>query len=67
MMTFKEIEKYHNEMSKIKITCKCGHRIIISPKHDYCICDWCGNYVFRDKKTEFKQKLKRELMRSKNK
>ena len=66
-MTFKEIEKYHNEMNKAKIICKCGHRIVIPPKLDCCICDWCGSYVFRDKKTEFKHRLKKAVHKEKNK
>ena len=50
--------KYDNEMVKDRVKCKCGHTINMRPDVDKCICTWCHNYAFRDKKSEFEFRLK---------
>lgn len=60
-MKYKEIIKYAEEISKGKVKCKCGHSVIMPPKFNKVICDWCGNYVFRDKKAEFEYRFKEKL------
>lgn len=57
-------QKTSEEYDKVKITCKCGHRVIIPHWVKKQICDWCGNYVYRDKKLEFQEKLKKELKKN---
>lgn len=57
---FNEDTKYFNEVSKLKVKCKCGHTQTLFT--DKAICDWCKNYIYRDKKQEFKDKMK-QLMR----
>lgn len=48
-------------LDKIKYRCKCDHRVVI-PRHiDRNICDWCGSYVFKNKKDEFEYRLKEKL------
>ena len=45
------------------LKCKnCGHTIVLV-RQDKKICDWCGHYVFKDKKAEFKYRLKEQLLR----
>ena len=44
----------HNTTRK----CKCGHSIDLF-KSDKTSCSWCGRLVYRDKKTEFIEKLKK--------
>ena len=60
-MKFKDIEKYASEMQKFKIKCKCSHTVIIPYNVDLKICSYCGHYVFKDKKTEFKYKMNKAL------
>ena len=52
-------DKILNEKNKYKFRCKCGHYVIIYPFERYQrkLCDWCGNYIYANKKEEFKEKL----------
>lgn len=57
MTTFKQDTKIFNSIAKCKVKCTCGHSIpTTKPK---VICSWCGNYVYKDKRLEFKEKLKK--------
>ena len=56
-MTLKEIEKYHDKMQDFTYKCKCGHGVVISPKKAKELCKYCGNYVYRNQKEEFIDKL----------
>lgn len=42
-------------LAKYKVKCKCGHVVILGK--DKVICSHCGNWIYRDKRTEFKEKL----------
>ena len=58
-MTFKEIEKYQEEINKYKYQCKnCGRKKIIPAYVEKQLCDWCGHYVYKSAKDEFKDRLK---------
>lgn len=54
-------ERYGDYMSQFKYKCSCSHTVIIRPGVDKKLCSYCGNYVYKDKKLEFKEKLKNEL------
>lgn len=45
-------------LSEYKVKCKCGHVLTII-KVPYKLCNWCGRKVYRSKKDEFKDKLRR--------
>ena len=67
MITHKEITNY-KEMSMLlnaykntSVKCKCGHTNIIPVWEEKILCSWCKNYVYRDKKAEFKDKLIKEI------
>lgn len=61
-MNFKEAKKFHSKMTEYKIKCQhCGHGMVIPPHLDKIICDWCGNYIFKNKKAEFKYRLQEKL------
>ena len=53
-----EYERLSREYEKVRYKCKCGHSVIIPAWVDKQLCNWCGNYVYKDKKDEFKNKLK---------
>ena len=46
------------KLANFKIKCKCGH-VIVMVNRTYCICNWCGRKVYRSKRDEFKDKLKK--------
>lgn len=57
-MTFEDYIKSDSERSKYKVYCRhCGHSIIFTPtvKTNKTICDHCGNYIYKNKKEEFKE------------
>lgn len=55
---FKNDTKLLESISNCTIKCKCGCSNVFTIKTDRIICRWCGNYVYRDSKTEFKYKIK---------
>lgn len=52
-----------NYYDKIKMKCSCGHSLVIPVFVDKQVCSWCGHYVYRDKKLEFKENLIKRLRR----
>ena len=56
-MDNKKYKRFANEVAKHKYQCKCGHKVFIDFKEEKRICDWCGRYVYKDKKIEFKERL----------
>lgn len=56
-----DIDKLAKEKDKFKVYCKCGHSINIRPYVDRVICNYCKNWVYKDKKTEFKYKFKENV------
>jgi len=54
---YQDDTKMFDMYAKNRYSCKCGHRVLILNK-DKKICSWCGRYVYKDKKQEFKDKLK---------
>ena len=55
--TFDEETKMFEEFKKNTYKCKCGHGVLITSTEDKKLCNWCGNYVFKDKKAEFKYRM----------
>lgn len=56
---FMRDSKYFDEASKVTVIFECSCRTIFENKNmDYKICRWCGKKIYRDKKTEFKEKIK---------
>lgn len=53
--------KYHNKISTIKHTCKCGHVVVIPTYKDRTLCGHCGFWVYKTPKLEFEYKLKEKM------
>lgn len=53
-------EKLLDALNKAKVKCKCGH-VILMIRKSYEICTWCGRKVYRNKKDEFKEMLKKQI------
>lgn len=64
LLSTKEWKKLTDELSKIKYTCKCGHRVYIAYSQDKKLCSWCHNYVFKTKRDEFNFRMAEMLKRS---
>mgnify|MGYP003571288470 CR=1 FL=1 len=67
LLTDKEYQRMSEEYNKVKYRCpRCkDHFVIIPAWVDRNLCDNCGMYVYKDKKTEFKYKMKEKLLRGK--
>lgn len=61
LLTNDEWKRMTDNLDKVKYRCNCGHRIIIPKAMDKKVCDWCGNYVFKNKKDEFKYRVKEKI------
>ena len=61
-----DIIKKSEEITNHRKKCKCGHSMPMAATTEKAICTWCGNYVFRDKKTEFEYRLKEQHKIDKN-
>lgn len=61
-LTFKQMIKKEEFESNHKVYCKCNHGTGVvfynNDGVDRLICRNCGNFIYRDKKTELKYKLK---------
>lgn len=58
-----EISTFTGEPIKLlKVKCECGHTISFLSNH-YVICTHCGRKVYPTKKSEFKDKLLKEIKR----
>ena len=59
----KEISPYTGEVIKLyRVKCKCGHSISFIRNH-FTICNHCGRKVYPTQKSEFKDKLLKEIKR----
>ena len=63
-------EKQEDKLAEVKRSMKifcphCGRRIhfYAYEKADRQLCDWCGNYVFKDAKSEYDYRMKELLNR----
>lgn len=63
-MTVKEFERQSKEYDKVKVKCKCGHRLVIPVWVDKQICSWCGHYVYRNKQLEFREKITQKMKKA---
>lgn len=62
VLTNKEFNNMSNNYAKVKYQCKkCGHKVVIPKWVDKQLCDWCGHYVFKNEKDEFKYRIKEKL------
>lgn len=57
--------KMANLYQQINVQCKCGHKEIFPHWVDKKICSWCGNYIYKNKKVEFKEKLAKAIIKYK--
>lgn len=57
-MTYKDIDKYSDNLSRYRYKCKCGHKVVIPEWEEKQLCHWCKNYVFKNKKDETLYRIK---------
>jgi len=61
-MTLKELDKLYSRLQDDKVKCSCSHTLNIPHKNDRVCCNHCGRWVYKDKKTEFKYKMREMLL-----
>lgn len=61
MLGFNEIRKIENQRNEYKVKCSCGTKTVIPPFLKRLICRNCGHWFYRDKKQEFKDKMREKL------
>ena len=60
ILTDKQFQRMSNEYDKVKIKCEnCGHKMVMPVWIKKRPCTWCGVNVYRDKKLEFQEKMKK--------
>ena len=59
-MSYKEDRKRFTAITNNTVKCKCGCSVTFT-KQNRRICNWCGYWVYKDKKTEFKYKMMEKL------
>ena len=53
--------KLQDALDDYRVKCKCGHKTVIPVWLDKRICWWCGFWVYRNKKVEFKEKMQQKI------
>lgn len=60
-LTLEEEKRRSNEIAPYKVKCKeCGH-VVVLIKQNKTLCTYCGKYIFKNKKEEFKYRMKEKL------
>lgn len=59
--TLRQLEKDYKVLQNYMIKCNCSHTVLFTGEKDRLICSHCGNYIYKDKRTEMKYKLKELL------
>ena len=61
----KDIQKLQDSATECRVLCSnCGHSMLLG-NQEKMICYNCGDYVFKDKKTEFEYRTKEALYKKK--
>ena len=61
---YKSLKQLKNDYDKIQdymVKCKCSHTILFTGRKDRLLCSHCGRYVYKDKDTEIKYKIREYL------
>lgn len=59
--TEEEMSRYLNEIAKNSYPCSCGHKVLMNYKQNKKLCSWCGRYVYKNKRDEFREKLEEKI------
>lgn len=60
MPSNEDIERKRHFVTDNTIKCKCGHSLFF--KRNRMLCTWCGRFVFKDEREEFKYTLNRLII-----
>lgn len=60
-MSYKSDTKFFDDRTKYTVKCKCSHSVVIPNSKDRLLCDYCGYYVYKNKRIEFKYKLREKM------
>lgn len=60
-MSLTSIPKYQEAIQQNLFQCACGRKEYIPRHKKRTICTWCGKWIYRDKKEEFKDRMRSAL------
>ena len=60
MSKYEEDTKIMHSLTRNTVKCKCGHSVTMA-NAERTICSWCGKWVYKNSKVEFKYRLKEKL------
>ena len=63
-MNFEEDTKRLNKLWENKVKCKCSHTFVLG-RHERALCSYCGNWVYKTPKIEFKYKMLEQTKKEK--
>lgn len=64
-LTNRELLKKEKIATDYGVKCAhCGHRMLITNRFDRVICTWCGNWIYRNKKAEFRYRIEKEMKKN---
>lgn len=52
-----KMNDYSNAIAPVRFKCQCGHVMTIPIFREKTCCSWCGHFVYRTPKLEFKDRL----------
>lgn len=58
-----QTELIEGYLSLYKVRCKCSHTMYMPYNVNKVVCNYCGNFVYKNKREEFKDTLKKVLKR----
>lgn len=58
---FNKDKKMFKFYSENRYKCTCSHTVIIKPNETRVLCNYCGRWVYKDKKEMFKDRLRSKL------
>lgn len=59
--TYRQLVKEYDILQDYMVKCKCSHTILFTGVKDRLCCSYCGRWVYKNKLSEIKYKMKEYL------
>lgn len=67
MRRYENPKKYDAQIDEIKVKCSCNHTIVMPVYADFLICSHCKKKVLNNTKAHFRYKMRKEMLKNKEK
>ena len=67
MRRYENPKKYDAHIDEIKVKCSCNHTIVMPVYADFLICSHCKKKVLNNTKAHFRYKMRKEMLKHKEK